>query len=277
MSPLVRYDVRERVAIITIDNPPVNALSHGVPEGISEAVARAGSDAGADAIVLIGSGQTFIAGADINVFKTLETREQSLERSEAIHTRLKQIEDVGKPLVAAIRGHALGGGLEFAMACHYRVAVASARVGQPEVALGIIPGAGGTQRLPRLCEATTALELCTEGRPIAAARALAEGIIDQVVDGNLLEGAMAFAAARAIAGGNRRTRDLRPRIADRAAALAACDATRASLAKAARGARAPFAAVEAIEAALTRDFETGSSVERELFANCVISTESRAL
>src|SRR5687768_3849300 len=108
---LVRYEVRDRVAIITVDNPPVNALSPGVPEGISDAVARASDDASADAIVLIGAGQTFIAGADINVFKTITTREQSLERSEAVHARLKGIEDASKPLVAAIHGHALGGGL----------------------------------------------------------------------------------------------------------------------------------------------------------------------
>ncbi len=151
MSQLVRYEIRDGVAVVTIDNPPVNALSAGVPEGISEAVERACKDAAADAIVLIGAGSTFIAGADINIFKELKTREQSLERSQSVHTRLKKLEDAGKPLVAAIHGHALGGGLEFAMACHYRVAVATARVGQPEVHLGIIPGAGGTQRLPRLC------------------------------------------------------------------------------------------------------------------------------
>src|SRR5262245_46153951 len=237
MSELVRYDVRDRVAIITIHNPPVNALSPGVPEGISDTFARAGDDPAADAIVLIGAGTTFIAGADINVFKTLKTREQSLERSEAVHRRLKAIEDVGKPSLAAIHGHALGGGLEFAMACHYRVAVASARVGQPEVTLGIIPGAGGTQRLPRLCGVKTALELCTEGKPIAASRALAEGIIDQIVDGDLLDGAIAFATARAKSGERQKVRDRQDKLADRASALAAIEATRATLAKTARGAR----------------------------------------
>src|SRR5512133_617656 len=131
MSQLVRYEIRDRVAVVTIDNPPVNALGAGVPEGISEAVERAAEDAAADAIVLIGAGTTFIAGADINIFKELKTREQSIERSRAVHARLKQLEDVEKPLVAAIHGHALGGGLEFAMACHYRVAIATARVGQP--------------------------------------------------------------------------------------------------------------------------------------------------
>jgi 3-hydroxyacyl-CoA dehydrogenase len=278
MSERVHYHVVDRVAVVTVDNPPVNALGSGVPEGISDAVTRAIGDAGADAIVLIGAGSTFIAGVDISLFKTLETREQSIERSEAFHARLEALENSPKPLVAAIHGHALGGGLELAMACHYRVAVPGARVGQPEVLLGIIPGAGGTQRLPRLCGPRLALELCTEGKPIAASRALADGIVDLVVDGDLLRGAIAFATHIVRSGGApRRTRDLEDRIADRDAGLAACQMTRAALARTARGAHAPFAAVDGIEAAITMDFETGSKRERELFADCVISDESRAL
>jgi 3-hydroxyacyl-CoA dehydrogenase len=277
MPQLVRYDVRDRVAIITIDNPPVNALSPGVPEGISEAVERAATDDGVDALVLIGAGSTFIAGADINIFKQLKTKEQSLQRSEAVHARLKKIEDVSKPLVAAIHGHALGGGLEFAMACHYRVAVASAKVGQPEVQLGIIPGAGGTQRLPRLCGPTLAIEMCTEGKPVAATRAHSAGIIDAVIEGDLLEGAIAFARERAARKERRRTRDLQDKISDRTAGLTACQAARTALAKTSRGARAPFVAVDAIEACLTLDFDSGSRREMELFADCVLSTESKAM
>jgi 3-hydroxyacyl-CoA dehydrogenase len=277
MPQLVRYEVRDRVAVITVDNPPVNALSAGVPEGISEAVERACGDAGADAIVLIGAGTTFIAGADINVFKQLKTREQSIERSQAFHARLKRLEDAGKPLVAAIHGHALGGGLELAMACHYRVAAATARVGQPEVHLGIIPGAGGTQRLPRLCGPVLALEMCTDGKPVTAARAQEAGIVDAVIDGDLMEAAVAFAQARAAGAQRRRTRDLEDRIGDRAAGIAACQATRAALARTARGARAPFAAVDAIEACVTREFDDGSRCEIELFAECVVSTESKAM
>ncbi|HEU4939696.1 MAG TPA: 3-hydroxyacyl-CoA dehydrogenase NAD-binding domain-containing protein, partial [Vicinamibacterales bacterium] len=274
---LVRYEIRDRVAVVTIDNPPVNALGPGVPEGISEAVERGDQDPAADAIVLIGAGTTFIAGADINIFKELTTREQSIERSRAVHARLKKLEDAGKPLVAAIHGHALGGGLEFAMACHYRVAVATARVGQPEVHLGIIPGAGGTQRLPRLCGPAVALEMCTDGKPIDASRAQEAGIVDTVIDGDLLEGAIAFAQARAAAGERRRTRDLQDKIRDRSTGMAAWLAMRASLAKTARGARAPFAAVDAIEACITMDFEAGSRREIELFADCVLSTESKAM
>ena len=277
MSQLVRYEVRNRVAVITVDNPPVNALATGVPEGISEAVERADRDADVDAIVLIGAGTTFIAGADINVFKQLTTREQAVERSQAMHARLKRLEDADTPIVAAIHGHALGGGLEFAMACHYRVAVAAAHVGQPEVHLGIIPGAGGTQRLPRLCGPVLALQMCTGGQAIAAGQAEEAGIVDAVIDGDLLEGALAFARARAAAGERRRTRDLQARISDRAAGVAACEATRAALGKSARGARAPFAAVDAIEACLTMDFDPGSRREIELFADCVVSTESKAM
>ena len=154
--------------------------------------------------------------------------------------------------------HALGGGLEFAMACHYRVAVASAKVGQPEVLLGIIPGAGGTQRLPRLSGAALALEMCTDGRPVAAARAHKDGIVDAIIDGDLRQGAIAFARQKAAAGERRKTRELNDKIADRAAALAAVQATRNALGKTARGARAPFAAVEAIEACITMDFDAGS-------------------
>lgn len=273
----VRYHRQDRVAVVTIDNPPVNALGPGVWEAIEEEVARGAGDSEVDAIVLTGAGQTFIAGADIKIFKTLKTREQSLDRSAQTHARLKRIEDTPKPLVAAIHGNALGGGMEVAMTCHYRVATADAKVGQPEVMLGIIPGAGGTQRLPRLAGPAVALEMCTDGKPVAATRALAEGIIDHIVQGDLLAGAIAFAREKAAAHEIRRTRDLSAKIVDREAALKAVAATRAALAKSARGARAPYAAVDGIEAALTRDFDAGSLRERELFADCVTSTESRAL
>ena len=277
MSELVRYEVRDQVAIVTVDNPPVNALSPGVPEAIEAAVARAAQDDAARAVVLIGAGSTFIAGADIRFFETIVTRDASLERSRAVHERLRHIEDCPKPLVAAIHGTALGGGMEFAMACHYRVAVPTAKVGQPEVLLGIIPGAGGTQRLPRLAGVATALEMCTLGQHIPAARALAEGMIDRVIEGDLLSGAMAFARERAQSGGIRKSREQNAKIADRAAALAACAQTREALKKTARGARAPYAAVDAIQAGIEQGFDAGSAREIEIFADCVLSTESRAM
>ena len=276
MSNLVRYDVVDRVAILTIDNPPVNALSPALWDGIDRAIARGAADAGVDAIVLIGAGSTFIAGADINIFDTLKTREQCLERSAGTHALLKRIEDTAKPLVAAIHGQALGGGMEVAMACHFRVATADARVGQPEVLLGLIPGAGGTQRLPRLCGAAVALEMCTAGQPVPAARALQTGAIDEIVAGDLRAGAVAFAHARA-GGEIRKTRDIPITPEQRAAGVAAGETARAALARSARGAKAPFAAVDAIEAAMTLPFDAGSVREREIFADCLLSTESKAL
>jgi 3-hydroxyacyl-CoA dehydrogenase len=277
MADLIHYAVRDRVAVLTIDNPPVNAMGPGVLEGIEENVARANHDPDVIAIVLIGAGATFIAGADIKIFGTLKTREQSLARSEATHARLKRIEDSQKPLVAAIHGNALGGGLEVAMSCHYRIIAPDAKVGQPEVLLGIIPGAGGTQRLPRLCGAELAIEMCTAGKPVNARRAADAGIVDKVAARDLLQDAVHFANAMAAAGEVRKTRDLTHKIADRAAGVAACAAARGTLVKTARGVRAPFKAVDAIEGVFTLDFDKGSARERELFADCVTSHESRAL
>jgi 3-hydroxyacyl-CoA dehydrogenase len=277
MGDPVRYDIHNGVAVITIDNPPVNALSPAVWEGIDTLVARAAGDPNAEAIILIGAGTTFIAGADIKIFDTLKTREDSLARSAGTHALLKRLEDALKPLVAAIHGNALGGGLEVAQACHFRVAVKDAKVGQPEVLLGIIPGAGGTQRLPRLCGADLALTMCTDGKPVAATKAFAAGIIDQIVDGDLLTGAIAYARARARNREVRKTREMPHGIDQIKAGRVACAAMRETLKKTAKGMRAPYAAVEAIEAGLTLSFDAGSVREREIFAECVVSTESKAL
>ena len=279
MSEFVRYDVKDRVALLTIDNPPVNALGLGVWEAIDEAVARAGTDAAVDAMVLIGAGSTFVAGADIKIFETLKTREQSLARSGRTHAMLKRLEDTSKPLVAAIHGNAFGGGLELAMACHYRIASATASVGQPEVMLGIIPGAGGTQRLPRLAGVELAIAMCTEGKPVPAPKAHAAGIVDALVDrdADLPAGAVAFAKARAAAHEIRRTREITIRADQTRAGLDACERAKAAIAKVGKGSAAPYEAVIAIEAALTMPFDAGSHRERELFADCVVSIESKAL
>jgi len=277
MADLVRYEVKDGVAVVTIDNPPVNALAPAVWEQIERAVARGVADPSASAIVLIGAGTTFIAGADIKAFDALKTAEDSLTRSAKTHALLKRIEDAAKPLVAAIHGNALGGGLEVAQACHFRVATRDARVGQPEVLLGIIPGAGGTQRLPRLAGAKMALEMCTDGKPVSAPKALAAGIIDHIVKGDLLDGAVAFATAKARAGEIRKVREITLSADAVTAGLEASEAMRASLKKTARGLAAPFAAVNAIEAGLKLPFDEGSTRERELFADCVVSTESKAL
>jgi 3-hydroxyacyl-CoA dehydrogenase len=277
MADLVRYEIKDGVAVVTIDNPPVNALAPAVWEQIEQAVARGVADPAAEAIVLIGAGTTFIAGADIKMFDLLKTREDSLTRSAKTHALLKRVEDATKPLVAAIHGNALGGGLEVAQACHFRVATKDARVGQPEVLLGIIPGAGGTQRLPRLAGAQMALEMSTDGKPVSAPKALAAGIIDHIVEGDLLGGAIAFARAKAKAREIRKVREIRMTAEAAKGGLEACEAIRASLKKTARGMAAPFAAVNAIEAGLTLSFDDGSVRERELFADCVVSTESKAL
>jgi 3-hydroxyacyl-CoA dehydrogenase len=275
MSDLVRYEIRDRTAVITIDNPPVNALSPAVWTAIDEAVARANADVDVDAAVLIGAGTTFIAGADIKVFDTLKTADDSLARSAATHALLRRLEDSPKPLVAAIHGNALGGGMEVAMSCHFRVASKDAKVGQPEVLLGIIPGAGGTQRLPRLAGVETALQMCTDGKPVSAVQAEAAGAVDGVVEGDLLTGAIAFARSKAAARQTRKARDVQ--IPDTARGVEACASARAALAGTARGMRAPYAAVDAIEAGLRIGFDRGSVRERELFAECVVSTESKAL
>src|SRR5258708_23705764 len=191
MSELVKFSIQEGVGVITVDNPPVNALSPGVPEGIRAALTNAQSDDSVKALVLIGAGRTFIAGADIKEFGKITSGERSelLGLSEVILA----IEDSAKPVVCAIHGTALGGGLEVAMGAHYRVAVASAQVGQPEVKLGLIPGAGGTQRLPRLAGVARAVEMCAFGEPVKASAALEAGIVDRIVEGDLLPRAIAFA------------------------------------------------------------------------------------
>jgi 3-hydroxyacyl-CoA dehydrogenase len=277
MSSLVRYEVIDRLALLTIDNPPVNALSAAVWDAIDQAVGRAATDPSIDAAVLIGAGTTFIAGADIKVFDTLKTRTESLERSAKMHELLKRLEDCPKPVVAAIHGNALGGGNEVAMACHFRIATADAKFGQPEVLLGIIPGAGGTQRLPRLVGVALALKMCTEGLPISASDARASGLVDRIADRALQESAIGFAKELAENRRLRRTREETEKIADVTGALATCAHVRAVLGKTARGQRAPYAAVDAIQAGLQQPFDVGSANERELFADCVVSIESRAL
>ncbi len=191
MSQLVSVTTRDGVAVVTIDNPPVNAVSAGVPEGILVAVEAADSDPYVAAVVIIGAGRTFIAGADI---KDLERAASGAAGgSPDLHALLQRIEDCRKPVVMAMHGTALGGGLEVAMAGHFRVATKDAQFGMPEVNLGIIPGAEGTQRLPRLVGTAAAIEMCVSGRPIKADAALKLGLIDKIVEGDLLTGAIEFA------------------------------------------------------------------------------------
>ena len=189
MNTLVRFERDQDVAVITIDNPPVNALSPGVVEGLKAAIERANVDAEIRAIVVIGGGRSFIAGADVHEFQ----KPTAGEYVAKIRACLATIEDSAKPVVMAIHGAALGGGLETSMAGHHRVIAPSAQVGQPEVKLGVIPGAGGTQRLPRLAGVSQALQMCAFGAAVKAQEALAAGIVDKIIDGDLRAGAMAFA------------------------------------------------------------------------------------
>ena len=178
---VVRYEVEDGIGVIIVDNPPVNALGPGVREGIIEAVERGNADASVSAMVLIGAGRSFIAGADIRQF--------GKARAVTTGQSTKALDESAKPVVAAIHGYALGGGLEHALACHYRVAVPSAKVGLPEVLIGILPGGGGTQRLPRLIGPKAAMEMIVSGRHVPAPEAKQLGIIDELVDEKDLRGA----------------------------------------------------------------------------------------
>ena len=276
MNPLVTIGNHDGVALVQVDNPPVNALSPGVPEGIAAAFDQAEADPAVSAIVLMGAGRTFIAGADIKELELAAWGEGS--GGPNLHTLLMRIEDSAKPVVMAIHGTALGGGMEVAMAGHYRVAVRGALVGQPEVNLGIIPGAEGTQRLPRLVGIEKAIEMCVSGKPIKAADALAAGAIDALIEGDLAAGAMAY--ARQIAGQgmvHRKTRERTERLGEPVTNAPVFAAGRELARKTRRNMIAPLKAVDAIEAAATSPFEEGCKRERELFAQCVVSEQAKAL
>jgi 3-hydroxyacyl-CoA dehydrogenase len=273
MSQLVSVTTRDGVAVVTIDNPPVNALSAGVPEGILVAIETADSDPYVNAVVVVGAGRTFIAGADI---KDLE-RAASGEASEGpdLHGLLNRIEDCRKPVVMAMHGTALGGGMEVAMAGHFRVATKDAQFGMPEVNLGIIPGAEGTQRLPRLVGTKAAIEMCVSGKPIKADAALKLGLIDRIIEGDLLSGAIEF--AREAAHGSLPIRKTRERDEKLDADTKIFEAGRETARNARRNMQAPLAVVDAIEAAATLPFEEGCRREREIMGQRLVSDECRAL
>ncbi len=274
MSDLVQLTKDNDVAIITINNPPVNALSPGVPEGISDAIEQINNDPGVKAAVLIGGGRTFVAGADIKEFGKITSGKT--QRGVAFLPLLLRIEDCRKPVVMAIHGTAFGGGLELAMAGHYRVAAPSAQVGQPEVKLGLIPGAGGTQRLPRLAGVAKAVEMCAGGNPITAQDALKSGILDRLIEGDLLAGAVAF--AREVAGKPApKTRERKEKLGTAAQNAPIFAAARENARKKQRGLMAPLAAIDAVEAATKLSFEEGCETERKLFSECLFSDQSKAL
>jgi 3-hydroxyacyl-CoA dehydrogenase len=269
---LVRFENIDGVGVITVDNPPVNALSPGVPDGITAAVDRGNADPAVKAMVLIGAGRSFIAGADIRQFGKAPSRPANARRHYDV------TDDSPKPVVAAIHGYALGGGLETALACHYRIAVPSAKVGLPEVQIGILPGAGGTQRLPRLVGPKAALELITSGRHVPAEEAHKLGIVDEIVpETQLKEAAIAFARRVADKRPLPRIRDRDDKLADAKSDPGMFEAFRKSIARRARNQRAPYACIEAVEAACNLPFDEGCVLERKLFDEQVNSDESRAL
>ena len=269
-KPLVRLEVNDGIGIITIDNPPVNALAPGVRDGILEALEQGEADPEVKAMVLMGAGRSFIAGADIRAF--------GKPRPAPRRLTYDALDGAKKPVVAAIHGYALGGGLENALACHYRIAVPSAKVGLPEVLIGILPGGGGTQRLPRLIGVQAAMDMIVTGRHVPAEEAKELGIIDAIVAGNdLRQEAIAF--AKEVAG----KRPL-PRVRDKSAKLAEVkanpgmfDAMRKSIARKARNQKAPYHCIACVEAAATKPFEEGIAIERGLFAELENSDEAKAL
>jgi 3-hydroxyacyl-CoA dehydrogenase len=266
MSEAAPYAVRDGVAVITLNNPPVNGLGNALRAGVLQGLQRAAADAQVKAVVLIGSAKAFSGGADIREFG--KTREKPdlpdvNDFQDAMH----------KPLVAAIGGFALGGGLELALACHYRIAAPKAQLGLPEVKLGILPGSGGTQRLPRIVPVAKAIEMMTTGTPISSEQALQLGLVDEIVqNGELLDAAVVYA--------NKLVAEKKPlkRIRDlHAKGDVDFKKLRDDVAKASRGYPAPLEIVACVEAAVTKPFDEGRKFERDRFAHLVGTNESKAL
>ena len=271
MSDAVSYSVRDGIAVITMNNPPVNGLGSVLRPGIMDGLKKAEADPAVKAMVIIGSAKAFSGGADIREFNTPKS---------AMPPSLPEINDAQdqckKPIVAAIGGFALGGGCELALGCHYRVALPKSQIGLPEVKLGLLPGSGGTQRLPRVVGAAEAVRMMTSGNPAPAEKALGLGLVDQVVQGDLLEGALAFARKLVAEGkGARRIRDMAVKVDGDAKAF--FEAARAEVQKASRGFPAPMEIVACVEAAVNLPFDEGRKEERKRFQFLVEGSESKAM
>ena len=270
MSDVVTLERKGAIAVVTVNNPPVNALGIAVREGLQNSFSAAEADPEVKAVVLVCEGATFMAGADIKEFGK-PPKEPSLPEV------VNGIEACSKPSVAVIHGTALGGGLEVAVSCHYRIAVKSAKVGLPEVKLGLLPGAGGTQRLPRLVGVAKALDMIVSGAPISATEANQLGVIDELVEGDLTTAGIAFAEKLLAEGkGPRRTGERTDKLegADNAGAVAA---KRAEIEKKTPGLFSPQRCVSAVEAAFTLPLAEGLKRERELFGECLVSPQRAAL
>lgn len=267
INPITDLSRDGEIAVITLNSPPVNALSRLMREGLIAAFAQAEADGAAKAVLLICAGRTFIAGADISEFDKVQTGAGFRDLQNAMDA-------VKKPIVVAIHGTALGGGLETAMCGHYRVAVLSAKLGQPEVALGLVPGAGGTQRLPRLVGVEKALAMVTDGKPIAADEGLKLGLIDALMpETDLKQSALAFVRELLAEGkGVRRTRDLNEKVTGVPAKLFADFRAAHDF----RGFTAPGEAIKCVEAATTLPFDQGIDFEEKVFLACMASLQSKA-
>ncbi len=267
MAQLVDYTIRDAVAVLTVNNPPVNALSVGVPQGIVDGVRRACADDAVRAVVLAGGGRTFIAGADISEFFNPPKGD-----NPTILDAIDAIENASKPVIAGIHGTALGGGLEVALACHYRCGAVGSQYGLPEVRLGLLPGAGGTQRLPRLIGPERALPLMASGDFVPAEKAEKLGIIDHVTTDDTIDGAVAFALTR-FGAALRKIRDIET---PKPAHPDYFDNFTKSIARRQRGFLAPFHIVECVRAAVELPFDEGIARERALFTECHQSSQARA-
>ncbi|RPH87805.1 MAG: 3-hydroxyacyl-CoA dehydrogenase [Deltaproteobacteria bacterium] len=266
MAEIVGFSKEGSVGLITVNNPPVNALSQAVRAGIRSCIEKSIADSDIAAMIIICDGRTFIAGADIREFGKAPMEPHLPDVCQFI-------EDSPKPVIAAIHGTALGGGLEISLSCHFRIALASAKVGLPEVKLGLLPGAGGTQRLPRVAGVQAALEMITSGTPIAAAKAKAIGILDEIVEGDLKAAAMAY--AKKVVDEKLPIRRVSS-LAAKADSPSLFDDFAKSIARKSRGFIAPFKCIEAVKAATELPFPEGMKRERAIFMELQASDQSKA-
>ena len=277
----IKVELRDGVAVLTIDNPPVNQFSPQMAQDFIESIQEAFGDDEVKALVLTGTGKNFIAGADITQLQTVRDKDDIYQKALLMAQFLNQVETGPKPLVAAINGNCLGGGLETAMVCHYRVAAQGVNLGQPEVQIGLIPGAGGTQRLPRLIGLPNATEMITTGKPIKSEKAHMRGLVDEVVpQEELLE--TALKAARRFISGElnfwmRMTRNRNDRLPSAAERTAFVNYSKFMAAQKAKGYIAPFKAIDALEKGLSYDIEADIEKEVGLFSDCAVSEVAKNL
>ncbi|MEN3297513.1 MAG: 3-hydroxyacyl-CoA dehydrogenase [Burkholderiales bacterium] len=264
------YNITGDVAVITLNNPPVNGLGLDLRKAIIASIERAAADNAVRAIVLIGSDRAFSGGADVREFGTPKATEEPILR-----TVIATVESSQKPVIAAISGACMGGGLELALGCHFRIAKADAQIALPEVKLGLLPGAGGTQRLPRLVGLETAVDMIVGGNPVAALKLKDTALLDAVCDGDLLSEAIGF--AQQVVAQNKPLKKVRDIAIEHAGGEAFLQSAREKIAAANKRFPAPFKCVDAIAAALSKPFDEGMKIEREMFLSLLASAESRAL